>query len=196
MKRFYLIGVIPLLLWGLCGCGSGVTRAQSIQEQYSRLATAEMEAEVVCHLGDESRTYALSCTLDGDTATTAVLAPEELQGVTATVSPDGLSVTYDGTSLPAGELEDVAPANCLPYLLHALGSGYLLEESRETLGDVACYRLALDTTAQSGDKVVCTVWIDADTLVPRYAECSRDGQTFLTVQMLAFSCTVSQPTEE
>lgn len=195
MKRI-LTGVITLLMLALCGCGAKMSQAESIRRQYGAIASAQMEAEVVCHLTGESRTYTLTCAYDGEKADTTVTAPERLAGVTATVSPDGLEVTYEGMSLPAGELSDICPANCLPYLLHAVGDGYLLEQSREELRGIPCQRLTLDTTARSGKKVLCTVWIDDDTLVPRYAEFTQDEKTVLTVDMKAFACTVGEITED
>lgn len=195
MKRILASGFALLTLL-LCGCAPNTAAAESIQKQYANLETAQMEAEVVCHLTGESRTYTLRCDWEADRAATAVTAPEELRGVTATVSPDGLEVVYDGVALSAGELRDICPANCLPWLLHALGSGYLLEQSREELNGKPCQRFTLDTTAASGEKVLCTVWIDADTLVPRYAEFTQDDKVVLTVEMQAFSCTVGELTEE
>ena len=74
--------------------------------------------------------------------------------------------------------------------------GYLLEENEEKWEDVPCYRLRLDTTAASGQKVVCTVWIDQQTLLPRYAEFSQDGAVVLSVTMTQFQCTVSENTPQ
>ena len=190
MKKVFPL-LLPLLLL-LTACGETVQTAENIQTQYSQLATADMAAKVTCHLNGETRIYELSCTVNGDGAATTVTAPEELAGITATVTPDGLTVTYDGTALSAGDLYDVCPANCLPYLLNAVADGYLLEQGTEDLGGVACYRMALDTTAKSGEKVLCTVWIDQNTLIPRYAEFAQDDTVILTAELTAFQCTVTE----
>ena len=42
--------------------------------------------------------------------------------------------------------------------------------------------------------VQCAVWLDQETLIPRYAEFSQDGQVVLTARMTTFSCTTA--TEE
>ncbi len=197
MKRILSIfGAFLLLLGALTGCAAK-EETVAIQAQYGTLATAQMTAEVTAHLSGESRTYTLSCDWDTEKAATTVIAPEELAGITAELSPDGLSVSYDGTAMSAGNLSDICPANCLPYLLSAIADGYLLDESRETWGEVDCYRLHLDTTAASGKKVECTVWIDEQTLLPRYAEFAQDEQVVLTVTMQEFQCTVTEtPSEE
>ena len=112
--------------------------------------------------------------------------------MTATVAEDGLSIAYDGAVLSAGEAGNFGPVNSLPCLLRAIGSGYLMEEGREKLEDTDCYRLTLDTAA--GDtSLTCTAWVDAETLLPRYAEFSSDGAVVVSVKLLAFSCTLNEP---
>ena len=125
---------------------------------------------------------------------TTVTAPEALKGLTAVLADGQLSLKSNGQLLPAGAATDICPANCLPYLLGALAEGYLTEQGAETLEDVPCLRMALDTTGHSGAAVQCAVWLDQETLIPRYAEFSQDGQVVLTARMTAFSCTTA--TEE
>ena len=190
MKKLFAL-LLPCLFL-LTACGETVQTAENIQTQYARLATADMAAKVTCHLGEETRTYELTCTVTKDGASTTVTAPEELAGITATVTPDGLTVTYEGTSLSAGDLYDLCPANCLPYLLNAVADGYLIEQGTEDLDGVPCYRMALDTTAKSGEKVLCTVWIDQSTLIPRYAEFAQNDTVLLTAELTAFQCTLTE----
>lgn len=194
MKRLLPIFLALLML---CGC-TAKEQTVAIQAQYATLSTAQMTGAVTSHLSGESRTYTLQCDWTRDKATTTVMIPEDLAGITAQVSPDGLIVRYDGTALSAGTASDISPANCLPYLLSAIADGYLLDESREKWEEVDCYRLHLDTTAASGKKVDCTAWIDEATLLPRYAEFAQEEQVVLTVTMQEFQCTVTEtaPNEE
>ena len=183
----------PLLLCAvLCGCGGGET-GNAVQEQYSTLETARLEAEVTSHTSTDSRTFTLLCSYDADgDAVTTVTAPGELAGLTAVVSGTDMTLSSEGLQLPAGASLDICPANCLPYLLRALADGYVLEQSSEVLDDAPCLRLALDTTAPGGGKVLCAVWLDAEGLFPRYAEFSRNEQVVLTAKLLAFTCTTSE----
>ena len=103
-----------------------------------------------------------------------------------------MTLSSEGLQLPAGASLDICPANCLPYLLRALADGYVLEQSSEALDNTPCLRLALDTTAPGGGKVLCAVWLDAEGLFPRYAEFLRNEQVVLTVKLLAFTCTTSE----
>ena len=118
-----------------------------------------------------------------------VMAPEELAGLSATVTGEKLLIQYDGPALAAGVGDTVSPANCIPYLLRALAEGYVLEVGEETLEDTPCLRLALDTTDADGEKVVCTVWLAEEE--PGYAELSREGKLLLSVRFTAFQQTKS-----
>ena len=190
MKR---IVILPLCLLLLCGgCGKKSSAAENIQEQYSRVATAQMEAEVTFHTPQENRSFTLQCAFTPEESTVTVTAPETVKGVTATVSGDELTIAYDGAVLSAGGVGRFGPVNALPCLLRSIGSGYLLEEGRETLEDADCYRLTLDATA--GDTPLkCTVWLDTETLLPRYAEFAADEAVVVSAKLLAFSCTLQEP---
>lgn len=143
------------------------------------------------HPEGETRSFTVRCTCDRtkDTATTTVMAPEELAGLSATVTGEKLLIQYDGPALAAGVGDTVSPANCIPYLLRALAEGYVLEVGEETLEDIPCLRLALDTTDADGEKVVCTVWLTEED--PVYAELSREGKLLLSVCFTAFQQTES-----
>lgn len=186
MKKTGLIGMVFLLL--LCGCGKD-TRMEDLQQQYRTISTAQLSAEVVCHLASENRSFTVECSYDKEKgATTSITAPEEVKGISATVSDDQLTVIYDGAILSAGELTDICPADCLPYLLKAVSDGYVAEWGSETLEDRECLRVAFDTTAKSGEKLLCTVWFNEENLQPAYAEFTQNDHVILTARMLSFQC--------
>lgn len=188
--------ILPLLLCAvlLCGCGE---KPLAVQEQYRTVLSADMEAEVVSHTASDDRAFTLTCRYDraGQSVTT-VTSPSELKGLTAVLVDGELSLKSNGQLLPAGDSTDVCPANCLPYLLEALAEGYLTEQGRETLEDTPCLRLTVQTTGRSGAQVLCTVWLDEGTLIPRYAEFSQNGQVVLTAQMRSFACTTEDTPSE
>ena len=189
MKRMLILPLCLLLLCGGCGKKSGA--AADIQAQYGRIHTAQMEAEVTFHTPQENRSFTLQCAFTPESSTVTVTAPETVAGVSATVSGGELTIAYDGAVLSAGSVGRFGPVNALPCLLRAIGSGYLLEEGRETLEDADCYRLTLDATA--GDTPLkCTVWLDMETLLPHYAEFAADDTVVVSVKLLAFSCTLNE----
>ena len=164
----YLAAALCLLL---CGCGKkDAAEAQAVQQRYAALTGAVAEAEIVSHPEGETRSFTVRCTCDRtkDTATTTVMAPEELAGLSATVTGEKLLIQYDGP---------------------ALAEGYVLEVGEETLEDTPCRRLTLDTTDADGEKVVCTVWLAEED--PVYAELSREGKLLLSVRFTAFQQTES-----
>ena len=170
----------------LAGCGKkAASQAESLRQRYREMQAAHMEAEITCHLETENRTFTVSCDWTPTGAGTTVTGPEDLAGLTASVSGEDLTVSYDGAALSAGSLRDVAPANCLPWLLRAMEEGYLVDAGQETLEGLDCLRLALDTTAPGG-KVLCTVWLGGDG-GPLYAEFSQDSRVVLTARLLSFT---------
>lgn len=178
------IGVPLLCLLLLCGCGKLEQEAKSLQETYAAIESLTMEAEVTYHLSGESRSFTVVSTCDKEGATTTVTAPEELAGLSATVTGEDLLLRYEGTALPAGRVQELSAANCVPYLLHAVQDGYLLEYGSEIIDGMDCLRVAFDTTA--GDrKILCTVWFERETYAPCYAEFSTDGVVVLTMRPLS-----------
>ena len=102
MRRgMYLAAALCLLL---CGCGKkDAAEAQAVQQRYAALTGAVAEAEIVSHPEGETRSFTVRCTCDRtkDTATTTVMAPEELAGLSATVTGEKLLIQYDGPALAA-----------------------------------------------------------------------------------------------
>ena len=112
MKR---IVILPLCLLLLCGgCGKKSSTAANIQEQYSRVATAQMEAEVTFHTPQEDRSFTLQCTFTPEESTVTVTAPETVKGVTATVSGEELTIAYRRVAWGGSGLSTPCPVCCRP----------------------------------------------------------------------------------
>ena len=189
-KIMALLLTIPVLLGG---CGQAGQTGKDIQAQFARVATAEMEADTVAHMTREDRPFTIQCTYDSFAgATTTILAPDDLKGISATIGIDGLQVSYNGTALSSGDLENICPANCLPWLMESLAHGYLQSEGEETMNGVACHRLTTETAAMDGTRILCTSWLDQETLIPRYAEFTVNEKVILSLTMNAFSCTMKE----
>lgn len=119
MKR---IVILPLCLLLLCGgCGKKSSTAANIQEQYSRVATAQMEAEVTFHTPQEDRQLHAAMYLHAGGVHRHRHSAGNRQGVTATVSGEELTIAYDGAVLSAGSVGRFGPVNALPCLLQAIG---------------------------------------------------------------------------
>lgn len=184
MKKVCLF-LLVLVLFLLCSCGKD-TSTEELQQQYRAISAAEISADIVCHLPTENRTYTVTCNYEkGQGATTSIVAPEEVKGISATVN-EKLSVTYDGMILSAGTLTEICPANCLPYLFAAVSEGYITEWGRDTLEGENCLRVTFDTTAPDGGKFLCIVWFYEENQIPVYAEFLQNDQVVLTALIHSF----------
>ena len=71
----------------LAGCGKkAASQAESLRQRYREMQAAHMEAEITCHLETENRTFTVSCDWTPTGAGTTVTGPEDLAGLTASVS--------------------------------------------------------------------------------------------------------------
>ena len=163
-----------LLLLLMAACGKREEAAPDLLEPYRAMTGCTAEAEIDCEYETEVRTYALRCEYvpEGE-STVTVLAPESLAGVSAVFSGKDASLRYDDLVLDAGTLggEKLSPAAVLPRLLDALRNGYLLEESREKLGEEDCLRLTFETAGEA-EKLYFTVWLPEKSGGPVAAEVS------------------------
>ena len=182
----------PMLMLLLTACGGGgekVDPAAQLQAQYAALASATMEADITCHYDDEVRTYTLLCAYTPEESTVTVLAPSNLSGISATVSDGKLQLSYEDISLDAGSYSAAAisPVAALPRLMAAAGSGYITEQSEETIDERTCLRLACDLPDDTG--TLYTTWFDQETLLPLRSEISVDGTVVFEVAWNRFEVT-------
>ena len=99
MRKALLFAPMLMLLLTACGGGEEKDLGAELQQQYAQLSAATMEADITCHYGDEVREYTMLCAYTPDSSTVTVLAPEDLAGISATVSGGELTLSYDDISL-------------------------------------------------------------------------------------------------
>lgn len=75
--------------------------------------------------------------------------------------------------------------------MEAAARGYITEQSRETVGDRQCLRLACDLDSQKG--TLYTTWFDEETLLPLRSEISVDGAVVYEVAWSRFEVTEAAP---
>ena len=119
--------------------------------------------------------YTLLCAYTPDESTVTVLAPSSLSGISATVAEGALQLSYEDISLDAGgySAAAISPVAALPRLMEAAASGYVTEQSEETLEERACLRLACDLPGEEG--TVYTTWFDRQTMLPLRSEITADS---------------------
>jgi len=174
----FALMMTPLLL---AGCSMG---EENKEEPLPVFCAAEMEAEVLCHCGDELRSYTLTCNWTPETAEVTVLAPETSAGLTARWDGEALTLAYDDLILDAGPWSgtDLSPAMVLPSMASAMRSGYPLERGREDIGETPCLRVTYET--DEGDTLY-SIWYTAEKS-PLRCEVERDGVLLFEVSVTDF----------
>lgn len=192
MRKALLFAPMLLLLLTACG-GEEKDPAAALQQEYAALSAATMEADVTCNYDDEVRQYTLLCAYTPESSTVTVLSPSNLAGISATVSQGELRLSYEDISLDAGSYSAAAisPVAAMPKLMEAAARGYITEQSRETVGDRQCLRLACDLDSQKG--TLYTTWFDEETLLPLHSEISVDGAVVYDVAWSRFEVTETAP---
>lgn len=189
MRKALLFAPMLMLLLTACGGGGEKDVAASLLQQYAAVSAATLEADVTCHYEGEERTYTLLCAYTPEKSNITVLSPENLAGISATLEGETLTLSYDDISLDAGSYSaaSISPVAALPKLMAAAATGYLTEQSEETVSDRPCLRLAFDLSED--EETLYTTWFDQETLLPLQSEISADGAVVFEVSWKRFEIT-------
>lgn len=182
-KGLLLLAALSLLL---AGCGEKTqSRAEEWQQRYAQMQGYEALVEVSVPREDETLHYTLSLEKSGDSVRAAVIEPEELTGIAATLTGDALTLEYDGMALDAGTLSPrVSALNCVPLVLDGFSRAYLDSVGSETLDGKDTLRADFSMTL--GDETLGgTVWF-TDGGAPVYLEASEDGKIIAAAEFTNF----------
>lgn len=191
MRKALLFALMMTLCLSLAGCGGETAEKQETEElqmKFQNLSAATVEAELTCHYGDEVRTYTLRCSYTPEESTVEVLAPEDLAGISATLTGEALTLQYDGILLDAGIYSgtEISPMWAVPSMLRAMGEGYPLEYGQEELDGAAYLRVTFEMTDGAGGKRYYAVWLDGEG-VPRRGEIALDDTVVYTAEFTKFT---------
>ena len=178
--------VFILLALLLSGCGEKTqSRAEEWQQRYAQMQSYEALVEVSVPREDETLHYTLSLEKSDDSVRAAVIEPEELTGIAATLTGDALTLEYDGMVLDAGTLSPrVSALNCVPLVLDGFSRAYLDSVGSETLDGKDTLRADFSMTL--GDETLGgTVWF-TDGGAPAYLEASEDGKIIAAAEFTNF----------
>ena len=182
-KGRLLLAALSLLL---AGCREKTQEsAEDLQARYAQTQGYEAVVEVAVPREDETLHYTLSLEHSSDETRAAVLAPEALAGISATLAGDGLTLSYDTLTLDALTLSPrVSALNCVPLVLDAFPRAYLESVGRETLDGRETLRADFSLTL-AGDKFGASIFLAADG-APVYTEVSEDGKIIAAAEFTNF----------
>ena len=186
MKRYaaMLIGLAALLSG--CAAEQTDTRAEDLQRKYAAMDGYAATVELTTAERDESTRYRLDVKSEGGETRVTVLEPEAIAGVSAMVSGDALSLTYDGMALSAGgAATELNAVNGTDVVLRAAAEGFIAEHNHERYGDADALRLCLETEL-NGETLHVAVWFDEQD-APLYAEIERDGWVMQYLEFTNFT---------
>lgn len=127
MFRRLLCGVSIALL--LCGCSavrSPEETAAAVRDVYAAASDIEIVTEITSNLNEETMDYTIGYSYEkqGDTASAVmtVLAPESIAGITAKISGDDFTFSYEDTELETAmpDRKGLTPVDATTYLLYDL----------------------------------------------------------------------------
>lgn len=153
--------LIPIVL--LTGCSLGKGEMEEALAFRSRILGADsvtFEAEISADYIDRIEEFDLSCETDAAGALTfRVTGPEEIAGITGTVTGEEGTLTFDDTMLAFPFLADdrLSPVSGPWVMMKALRSGYITAVARE--GEKL--RITVDDS-YADDAMTLEIWIEGD----------------------------------
>ncbi len=125
-RRCFCVVATVFLLTGCSAVKNPEEIAASVKDVYASASSIETVANVTSDLNEERMTYQIGYDYqtknDTTTAVMTVLAPESIAGITAEVTGEDFTFSYDGTELETAmpDRKGLTPADVITYLLYDL----------------------------------------------------------------------------
>ncbi len=181
------VGKTLALMTALClvfsACSRGVTaddRAGEIQEEYSAGNDLTLTGNVTADYGEKIYEFRLKYTGNHTDCRVEILSPEELAGIAARLDQDGRTLEYDGCELSIGSVagDGLSPMECIPFMLHEWGHGYISGAAAEKLGGAETVAVTFDI----GENETLVTWFEAETNLPVRSEIFFDGDMVISCE--------------
>lgn len=185
MRRALTLALMMTLLIPLYSCG-GKDPDQRILEMRTELLPAEnilMDVDMLADSDGNIFEFSMQYSGSSSAGTVTVTAPASVCGLTARVSVDDATVTYDGLELTVGRLaEGITPATVIPVLMDEWKLGYL-ENCRTELAD-GVKLFAADS--HISDEITETTWF-SESMTPVRSEIYDSGYMVVAVDFVNFT---------
>ncbi len=184
MKRIVVLFLTMILLTGCGGAGDEMDAALQLRSQCLGAQTVSFRAEMTADYIDTMEQFTLSCEADSDGVITfCVEEPEEISGITGTVSGQEGALTFDEKMIafPLMADERLSPISGPFVMMKALRSGVITACVRE---DEQLHVTINDS--YSDDPLTVEIWAQDDQI--KAAEISWQGRRFLSMQIEEYGC--------
>lgn len=181
MFRRCLCAAIALFL--LTGCSAVKNPediAASVKDVYAAASAVETVVTITSDLNEETMTYQIGYNYekqeDTSSAVMTVLAPESIAGITATITGEDFTFSYDGTELETAmpDRKGLTPADVMTYLLYDLM--HTVPEQVWMEGDLLALRFEQTTEECTAVK---EVYLNPDTGTLSEARIYSDGKQIM-----------------
>lgn len=125
-RRLLCMASVALLLCGCSAVRSPEETAAAVRDVYAAASDIEIVTGITSNLNEETMDYTIgySYQKQGDTASAVmtVLAPESIAGITAEISGDDFTFSYEDTELETAmpDHKGLTPVDATTYLLYDL----------------------------------------------------------------------------
>ncbi len=171
--------MITLLL--LASCGNLPQGKVTITEKLQNANEVTFRADIIASFPERVAEYTVDYTYKKDgSGELSILAPEILGGVSAKISSEDFTLSFDGVELSAGFLGkgEMSPLSSLPSLAEIWKSGSFGELSQSS-HDGRKSTLAISKKTSELCELEYRTWFDDETAAPLYAEIFSDGERII-----------------
>lgn len=182
------VAVLMTMLLLLCGCsrnkGEGdLQKAIDFRAALLSAPSCSYLAQVTADYGDVSYEFTMQCNGDDETTEITVTAPESISGITAEISGEDGTVTFQGMALDFGAMADgsVTPIAAPSVLERCWRSAYIASAGKEDD--------SLRVQYEYGDEarqLVADTWFSQEKNIPIYAEICYNENCILKITISDF----------
>ena len=162
----------------LSSCAAGRNKAE-LSDTLSSIESAEYTAHITAAFPSKEASFTINYVLSGEDGRATVLLPEEVAGISYTVSGENGALEFDGAILEIGRLDnEISPFSCLHTLTEAWKRADFSEITRTMIhGQNAL--LAVSSENDGMREVEYRTWFSEEEFLPLYAEIFSGGKRII-----------------
>jgi len=182
-KKLLCCVMMCVVLVGCQGKQSPTQDALDFRTALLEAGGCRFRAVIGADYGDRVYSFTVSCDYDTEgTAEITVLQPEEISGIAATVSSNGITVTFEDMELDFGVMANgaVSPIKACQVLGRCWSNSYI-----DCCGKDGDLERITYLDGYDDDQLTVDTWLDSEE-IPVYAEITYDGTRCLTLHLTDF----------